>query len=243
MPSRIERAVSNNVSWYRAQFEAHRLADDLDGKVWWSRALPPPFHSNLVVLSAATSRDDVATYVRSLQDTPRAKGWSIKDSYASVDLSGLGFREMFGAEWGWRDAAPLPPSDGPAWRHVTREADRAEWEEAWWRFNRHTPEMRVAEQFPTSLWANPDFAFFASGADGAIEAGCVANLSHGVAGVSNLFSARAAAGPAWSEAVRAVASVFPGLPMVCYARDQALQHARAVGFKPIGPLRVWRWVG
>ncbi|MEV7091563.1 hypothetical protein AB0M80_01855 [Amycolatopsis sp. NPDC051045] len=63
----------------------------------------------------------------------------------------------------------------------------------------------------------------------------VAHRGDDVAGLSN-FS-----GPdeGWPGAVAAVASAFPGLPVVGYEHGEALQVALGHGARPLGPLRVW----
>jgi hypothetical protein len=66
----VELAVLNNTRWYQAMFDAHGLASTVDGRVWLSHQTPPPFHSNLVVLSPNTSQNDVAAYVSDLERVP-----------------------------------------------------------------------------------------------------------------------------------------------------------------------------
>jgi hypothetical protein len=63
----------------------------------------------------------------------------------------------------------------------------------------------------------------------------VAHRGDGVVGLSN-FS-----GPAtgWAGAVAAVASAFPGRPVVGYEHGEALDNALAHSAEPLGPLRVW----
>jgi hypothetical protein len=43
----------------------------------------------------------------------------------------------------------------------------------------------------------------------------------------------------WPRAVAAVASAFPGMPVVGYERGETLEAALAHGAEPLGPLRVW----
>ncbi|WP_439376618.1 hypothetical protein [Amycolatopsis lexingtonensis] len=67
------------------------------------------------------------------------------------------------------------------------------------------------------------------------EHGVVAHRGEGVVGLSN-FSGSAAA---WPGAVAAVASAFPGLPVVGYEHGDTLRIALDHGAQPLGPLRVW----
>jgi hypothetical protein len=57
--------------------------------------------------------------------------------------------------------------------------------------------------------------------------------------VSNVFKSGIADGPLWAGAVRAVARVRRGLPIVGYERGEDLAEARQAGFTVLGPLRVW----
>ncbi|MEV4057998.1 hypothetical protein AB0J55_42910 [Amycolatopsis sp. NPDC049688] len=63
----------------------------------------------------------------------------------------------------------------------------------------------------------------------------VAHRGDDVVGLSN-FSGPARA---WPGAVAAVASAFPGVPVVGYEHGDALQVALDHGAEPLGPLRVW----
>ncbi|RSD22124.1 hypothetical protein [Amycolatopsis eburnea] len=62
----------------------------------------------------------------------------------------------------------------------------------------------------------------------------VAHRGEGVVGLSN-FSGSAAA---WPGAVAAVASAFPGVPVVGYEHGDALRVALDHGAQPLGPLRI-----
>jgi hypothetical protein len=240
--SRVELAVLNNTRWYEAIFDAHELASEVDGRVWLSRQTPPPFHSNLVVLSPTTSQSDIEVHVAKLGKLPLPKGWSLKDSYACLDLSSLGFARLFTAEWIWRDplhTAPRGETSRLAWTRVSGAAELAKWEAAWAGDARNDSAARMKRQFPERLLNNPDFAFFAGRLDGRIIAGGVANNSPEVVGLSNVFSPQAFSQEAWSSLVTCLSSAFPDMPLVGYERDADLMQAKGVGFEPIGALRVW----
>lgn len=241
-PSRVELAVFNNVRWYEAMFAAHGLACEADGRVWLSHEVPPPFHSNLVVLSPSMSQKDVEAYIAELGKQPRPAGWTLKDSYACLDLSSLGFSRLFQAEWLWRD--PLHAStrevvSGLAWTHVATAPELAEWEEAWSGDTRNDAQVRRTRQFPEQLLASPEHAFFAGRLDGTVVAGGIANRSPGVVGLSNVFSPQNISEAVWNALVSCTATAFPNAPLVGYERGADLQVARGVGFLPIGTLRVW----
>ena len=241
-PSKTQLAVLNNIRWYQAIFEAHGRSSRLDGMVWLSHETPPPFHSSLVVLSANTSQTDIESYLLDLESVSLPRGWSMKDSYACLDLSSRGFTQLFAAEWIWRD--PLQPTTcnagvSLAWAPIANGAELTEWEGAWSGDARNKSGPRVARQFPDRLLDSPDHAFFAGRLDGKVVAGGIANRSPGVVGLSNMFSAAAFAEEKWAALVSCASAAFPSTPLVGYERDAELLLAKSVGFVPIGPLHVW----
>jgi len=241
-PSRVELAVLNNVRWYEAVFEAHGLASEIDELVWLSHQTAPPFHSNLVVLSPSACQDGIEAYVDALATSPRPGGWSIKDSYVCLDLSSLGFTQLFQAEWLWRDPVPMPIREavsGLGWTQVATATELIEWERAWTGDPRNEAAVRTTRQFPEQLLASRDHAFFAGRLDGKIVAGGIANRSPGAIGLSNVFSPGACSEDAWNALVTCICTAFPNTPLVGYERGADLQLAVGVGFAPIGALRVW----
>ncbi|MFJ7210287.1 hypothetical protein [Amycolatopsis sp. NPDC098790] len=67
------------------------------------------------------------------------------------------------------------------------------------------------------------------------ENAVVAHRGEGVVGLSNFEGPTAG----WPGAVSAVASAFPGVPVVGYEHGDALRAAVDHGAEPLGPLRVW----
>ncbi len=70
------------------------------------------------------------------------------------------------------------------------------------------------------------------------------NRAGPVLGVSNLFTtgigqAELAHEVIWSDVVVMAARLFPGPPLVGHEVGQDLPAAIAVGFRTVGPLRVW----
>ena len=244
-PSRLELAVLNNVAWYQAMFAAHGLAHREDGRVWFSHDSPPAYHSNLVVLAADVSQPEADARVNGLA-TRLHRRWSIKDSWANLDLSPLGFCILFEATWIWREPSIVGVVTAGAtldWSRLRTPAELAEWESAWWGDARNQAHAEAGRQFPDGLLASGDHAFFAGRlggqGGGPIVAGGVANRSAGAVGLSNLFASPELAGQAWCAIVNGISNAFPGQPIVGYERGDDLMRARQVGFEPVGPLRVW----
>jgi hypothetical protein len=164
--------------------------------------------------------------------------FGVKDSFRDLDLTCRGFRPLFEANWIWRDAdrpAPDAALRGVVWAPVGDAIALAEWERAWDDPGLNHPR----QQFPPSLLGEPHVAFVAA-RRGGIIAGCIANRTGEVLGLSNTFSP---AGedpiPYWAGFVTMLTRMFPGLPVVGYERGDDLAVARAVGFAAVDPLRVW----
>jgi hypothetical protein len=65
------------------------------------------------------------------------------------------------------------------------------------------------------------------------------HAADGVTGILNVFKSANAGESLWVSAVRAVAALRPGLPIVGCERGEDLAAAREAGFRVLGPLRIW----
>ena len=75
--------------------------------------------------------------------------------------------------------------------------------------------------------------------DGALVGGATAYTSDGVTGILNVFKSGIADRQLWAGAVRALAELRPGLPIVGYEHGEDLAAARQAGFRALGPLQIW----
>ena len=221
MDLRLRTAVDASVGWYDDLCALHGLGSVLADGVWSCLGPPPPLHSAVVVVEPAVPADQVAGRLRA-----GAPG-GVKDSFASLDLAPHGMRELFSASWLHRPAPP-PSAAPPAWRAVTDERGLAEW----------TAGHDTADVLLPGLLRSAHFRVLARLEDDRIVAGAVARLGSGVVDVSNVHAAPGQ-DVDWAELVAAVATHFPGRPMVGYEQGEDLQAAVAGGFTPVGDLRVW----
>ena len=183
MSGPAETCVRNSRHWYEAIFRTHRLTWAIVDGVWRSFGDAPPYYSNAMTLVPSPVPPQLAA-LRSLGSELRTP-WSVKDSYAALDLAPLGFTELFAAEWIWRDPSPTPMStDDVAWRQVTTTIELERWERAW-RDNGSPTDRRV---FTPELLADPTVALFAAYRDDVLAGGCAANISGEVVGFSNFFA-------------------------------------------------------
>jgi hypothetical protein len=239
--SRQELAVLNNVYWYRAMFQAHRLACAFDDLMWSSTASPPPFHSNLVVLSPAVDMRRVREQLDTLERTLSAAGFSMKDSFANLDLAACGYEVLLEAKWIWHE--PLnnrTTGKSGNWTTLASPDELVLWEDAWWGDAKNTLTGPMTRQFPASLLESPHHRFFAKLDGRTVVAGAIANRSPGAVGLSNTFCLGAPVFDDWAGLMQCVDDHFPGVPMVGYERGGALDVAKASGFVPTGALRIWQ---
>ena len=240
---RLHLALASSVHWYERIFAAHGIAWERRDACWLSQARVPPFHSNLVTLAngapAAAAQHDA---LEELIDVVAADGWSVKDSFAALDLGGLGFAELFRATWLWREpSTPAPEADDDiVWSEVTTGAELAGWESAWSDHDANARPAATPRTFVPTLLDDPGLVFFAGRAGQRIVAVAAANATADAVGLSNVFARAGAPASPWPGAVAAVARRFPGLPIAGYERGPDLDAALALGFEALHPLTVWR---
>ena len=224
MDPRLRMAVDANLGWYGDLCSLHGVASRLDDGLWWAMTSPPPLHSDAVVSEPSVTARQVLDRVAG---RPRC---GVKDSFATLDLTGGGMQVLFDASWMHREASPVDslPSEASAWSRVTTAAELETW----------TSLHDTTGVLLPGLLDYAHFAVLAKYADGEIVAGGVARLAGGVVDVSNTY---AVAGHRldWSELVAVVAARFPGRALVGYTRGEELDQATEAGFTVVGDLRVW----
>jgi hypothetical protein len=212
----LDAAVRNNAAWCEAVCRAQSISGRWTSSFWMSDAAPPPFYPDLVTLAPDGQREQ-----RAALSAIAREGCSAKDSFAALDLSGLGASTLFEALWQWR-----PHESAPAPLDVVTlhdETELAEWEE-YWRGARHLPRI-----FRAALLADANLHLYAIMQDRKIAAGGIGYVSHGVVGLTNLFGP-----PDGMQRVMSKAARNPeDLPVALYAENTI------PGFMTLGPLRVW----
>jgi hypothetical protein len=203
--------------------------------IWISRDTAPSYYSNAVTVVPDKQAGQIAR-LRDLDGVLRGR-WSVKDSFAALDLSPIGFRLLFEAEWIWCDFSDAPVADvgGITWRPVTTAGELEPWEAAW-RRNGSPTETPV---FVPNLLANPSIALFGGYRGDAVVAGCAGNRSAEGVGFSNFFVEEGEGPLAVAGAIAQVARFGAGLPIVGYLASERLAQATGLGFRSVGPLRIW----
>lgn len=223
-----EIAARNNADWCAAVWRSHGLTvEDGPGLVLCPEPTPRFYPDVVTTRRDASSADQIAA-IAALSAARPDISLAVKDSFARLELTPLGFSELFEARWVHRGATADATPTGPlAWRRIETEADLAAWEAAW------TDDVTARRVFLPALLGDPSVAVLAGfDADGAIRAGGIASVAAGVVGLSNIFGSR-------RGVLQTAATLWPDLDMVGYESGNDLKAMEYYGFSALGPLRVW----
>ena len=223
---RAATAARNNAEWCDKVCRSHGITTRWYAEAWTSATRSPPLYPDTVTLVPNLSVDELLARIDA------SPGCSIKDSFASLDLTDQGFRVLFGASWIARTGAAPSPVDATTRWTVLREAHGlARWEEAW------RGGIEQAGTFRTGLLHDPAVVVLAGLApDNRIVDGVVLNRSADAVGISNVFTERPGD---WSGWLAVAASLFPSTTLVGYESGDELDLAQHHGFGIVGSLRVW----
>ncbi len=204
------------------------MATRFEGDAWTSATRTPPFYPDAVTLSPAVAAAGVLARIDA------TAGCSVKDSFASLDLSAHGFRVLFDAEWIVRPSgAAAPAPAGPRWERVTDRDAFAQWKRA------RSGDDGSTDVLVYELLEHNAVSVVAAREGERIVAGAILNHSERVVGVSNFFTVDDVAAASWRGLVAFIAAQFPGSTVVGYESGDDLAAALGAGFEVAGPLRVW----
>ena len=220
-------AARASAAWCEAVCAAHGASGERTADAWRSRHPVPAFYPNLVTLSPDIAAATGA--VRELETCGLPAGWGVKDSFRTLSLDRLGFGVLFDGEWILHPPARRRPIRSE-WERIATAEHLAEWEMAW---GQSRGKARI---FLPALLARPDVAFLAMRRARRIAGGLVAcRTAEGVM-LSNAFGAE---GAALEAGVEAASDHFPDLPLMGWEPALELPRWRAMGFRSVGPLRIW----
>lgn len=226
--ARCRAAARNNAAWCGIVCDLHGIANTVRQDAWIADRRSPPFFPDAVTLEPTTAAPSF------LPDIDDDAGCSVKDSFATLDLTGDGFRVLFEARWLYRPttAEPGPVVRDLRMRRVLDDDELIEWEMAW-------SDGEPVGLFPPALLRERTVAVLGGYANDRLVAGAIATLASGVVGVSNVFTTTGDLDVAWRGCLSSVAELFPDAALVGYESGEALEVAGRHGFEEIGPLRVW----
>lgn len=232
--SRAQQAAANNASWCNAVCAAHGQPGRVDAGLWWHGGPVPRFYPNAVTLRAQPPQ--LMPRLRTMIDTRQGVGWSLKDSFACLDLGALQCRELFSAQWLWRAGIPVPsePRAGLSWRRLRSADDLAAWERAW------SADVPAPERvFLPPLLDDAATCVIAVERGENIVGGIIVHGAAGVAGLTNLFTCGEDDQATRDACLAAASACFPAVPLVTYEVDTDVALFKRLGFEPVGRLRVW----
>lgn len=222
-------AAANNAAWCDLVCRTHGIEGELHGAAWTSPTRTPSLYPDAITLAPDVG---VAEVLARVDCSP---GCSVKDSFASLDLTPYGFQVLFDAQWVLRAPdVPIAATVEPQWT-VVRDTDAfTAWERAWQRHDGSPAILRP------ELLDDPAVRVLAAEVDDRVVGGAVLNAGADVVGLTNVFADDEIAAVSWAGCLALAARVFPGARLVGYETDDGLGTATRHGFEPIGPLRVWR---
>lgn len=227
-PTEVGVAIGENVSWCALVCRAHGVAGEQQLRAWLTQQPAPPLYPDAVTTSPEATVRDLATVLGSRPNC------SVKDSFATLDLSNDGFQVLFEGRWLFRRPGRPPPANDTElrWTTITDPAQQPNWRQAWSGGDNELLEIL------TPVFGNPDVTVLAAYADDEVLAGAVLHRDPQVVGVSNVFT-REDQPDDWSGLVAAAADIAGSHPLVGYLSDDSLTTARDLGFQDVGPMRVW----
>lgn len=230
MSSEVIVAARNNAEWCDIVCRTHGVIGRFHRHFWASPRRTPPLYPDAVTLDAEAKGEQILRNVDT--ETP---GCSVKDSFATLDLSFAGFEVLFEGEWIRRAPERTRPSPGSGirWRRVHDADVLLAWEASW------SGNLAAMQLFKPALLNRPSVMMLGGYLRGRIVAGAILNRSPAAIGVSNLFTTQGDHGDAWAGCLAAVAEAFPMLPIIGYETGDAIDAAHKYGFRAIGHLRVW----
>lgn len=235
MDDLVAAAVIDNARWCHLVCATHGITGRFDADAWVTARRSPPWYPDAITLAADVPAEALLARI------DRSVGCSVKDSFATLDLTDAGFEVLFDAEWIARVARRLatPPLDPGTlrWERVKAPDELRSW----------SVGHGGASTFRPALLDEPSVAILAGrDPDGTLRAGAIATEGDQAVGISNVFAVaggadvdEAAFSSVFVAATSAIGWRYPGRPIVGYLAGARLEAARAAGFETIGPLRVW----
>jgi hypothetical protein len=215
-------AVRENAIWCDLVCRLHRFTPEGDARLWWSTRRTPDCFPDAVTLVPDLPVLDV---LGRITDSP---GASVKDSFATLDLTAQGWTVLFDATWVARPPGAGADAEVAATFAVVREKLLfAAWCRAW-----GGPQ----DVLPPGLRRAPGVTVLGRGTGPGEPTGGILHRTEigglPVVGLWNGFGE-------WTDVAAAASSRHPDAWIVGYEPGDELATALAAGFTALGPLRVW----
>ncbi|MDP5277187.1 hypothetical protein [Chengkuizengella axinellae] len=222
MNTLIDQAVKNNIAWCEIVCDSHGVAHTSKEHLWGVFSKAPKYYPELITKSKYSSVEDINNYINKVTVS------SIKDSFANLNLSPLGFEILFNAKWIFHEGVHDSRSLHDKWRVINTEKDLKKW----------TISSGLVDIIKPDILNENSVKIFMYEQNNAV-CGFIANLSANVVGVSNVFTTDHANEELWLDIPDIISTEFPGFPIVGYEHNENLIAANSAGWRSIGSLRVW----
>ena len=224
----LTAAARNNAAWCDTVCRSHGIVGTYGAGMWTSLVRTPRLYPDAVTLDPLVAAGDV------LGAVDASPGCTIKDSFATLDLSPHGFEVLFEAMW-IACASMLTGADSTiTWARVTTLAQFETWEDAW-----RGADAEAAGILVPSLRSDTSVEILTGIRRGVLVAGAILNRTDDVIGLSNVFTRDGDHPEVWPSLAAWVARSQPGRTVVGYESGADLDAAIGAGFTPVGTLRVW----
>lgn len=195
------------------------------------------YYSNLVTVDEEWKPDEIFEAIDKNFERENWSEWSIKDSFAVLNLTEYKFETLFSAQWFYLEAekfTPLKSESNLSFAILENESDLEIWRKAW-----DDNEKLGKEIFDSKLLNNPRVYFIAGYENNKIACGCFLNKSDSVLGVSNFF-AKDTSIYYWSEIIEFIFSAVEKTDIVGYEQNALVEKLeKRLNFEKVGDLTIW----
>jgi hypothetical protein len=236
MSEKLQKAILNNNDLYEAVFSAQNINFNRRRSVWYSLEKTPPLYSNLVTVSEDWKPDEIFGLIDANFKRENWESWSIKDSFAALDLNNFGFKKLFDANWFYLEAARFTPTGNSlniVYKIVNSKELLADWRTAW-----DADEQLGKKIFLPAMLNDPKIHFLAGYNGEKIVTGCLINKTADVFGISNFFAPDSNT-EYWSEIIKFIHKRIKFTGIVGYERKDLIKKLQPLGFEATGDLTVW----
>lgn len=237
MKDKLEKAICNNNDLYEAILGSQNIRSHKTNSIWYCLEKTPPFYSNLVTISKEWKPDDIFRNIDFNYEKEKWEKWTLKDSFAVLDLNKHGFTKLFDAQWMYLEAANFRPTEKTGnlrYEIVDKEEILSAWRLAW------DADERIGKQiFSPNLLNNSRVYIVVGCREEQIASGCFVNKTGNVLGISHFFAPNEEI-HYWSDMISFIRESIECLDIVGYERNDLVDKLHLLGFEQTGNLTVWQ---
>jgi len=225
------KAIQNNEALYASVFKAHGIELQKNEHIYFSTQKVPPLNSNICTKSPAWRPDAIFEEVAKTAEIEGWESWSIKDSFACLQLHERAFKKLFDAHWLYIPAHTSRSGGKPSlsFLPVLSDADLARWVTLWG----EAPEL-----YTSAMLADPNLFFVIGTEDGEERYAALLNRTDDVIGVSNFFP-KDKTTQRWADLLQYIYDAWGPVDVVGYERTEVLDALLPLGAEKVGDLTVW----